>query len=96
MDVILNRLSEPAGKGGILHPDVVVPMRAFQPDDQDEKADFAYQTMISFLPGIGGFYCAREQRRWDGGVDKSLVPHDIFVGSATISKFASEITRFSV
>jgi hypothetical protein len=37
MDIILNQSSEPAGKGGILDPDVVVPMCAFQPDDQDEK-----------------------------------------------------------
>ena len=78
MDVILNRSSEPAvAKGGTLDPDIVVPMRAFQPGDQDEKFDFVYRTMIAFLPGIGSFYCARERRRCDGGVDKSLVPHDM-------------------
>jgi hypothetical protein len=77
MDVILNRSSEPAAKGGTLDPDIVVPMRAFQPGDQDEKFDFVYRTMIAFLTGIGSFYCARERRRCDGGVDKSLVPHDM-------------------
>ena len=77
MDVILNRSSEPAAKGGTLDPDIVVPMRAFEPGEQDEKFDFVYRTMIAFLPGTGSFYCARERRRSDGGVDKSLVPHDM-------------------
>jgi hypothetical protein len=52
-------------------------MRAFEPGEQDEKFDSIYRTMIAFLPGTGSFYCARERRQWDGGVDKSLVPHDM-------------------
>ncbi len=62
MDVILNRSSEPAAKGGTLDPDIIVPMRAFEPGEQDEKFDFVYRTMIAFLPGTGSFYCARERR----------------------------------
>ena len=77
MDVILNRSSEAVAYGEAVDLDRVIMMRAYKPEDQTAAMDFKFRTMIAFLPGTGSFYCARECRRSDTGVARSLVCHDM-------------------
>jgi hypothetical protein len=79
MDVILNRSLSPADEDdeGVVDPDVVVMSRAYEPDDLDDANDFKYRTMAVFLPQCGVFYCARERRREDVGLARTLIPLDM-------------------
>jgi len=73
-----------AGKGGDknnsklpVDPDKVVTVWCYKPEDLNDAFDYKFRTMILFMPQCGVFYCARERRKGDAGVAKSLIPLDM-------------------
>lgn len=87
MDVILNRaMCEPSAstpKMGekkelpTVDPDQVVMVRCFKPENQDASVDWKFRTMICFIPAAGVFYCLRERRRKDVGIENTMIPFDM-------------------
>ena len=90
MNVILNRaMCEPldkekttARRGGkkkvpIVDPDQVTMVRCFRPENQDASIDWKFRTMICYIPAAGVFYCLRERRRKDVGIEHTLIPFDM-------------------
>jgi hypothetical protein len=58
-------------------PDEVVPVWCYKPEDLKDKFDYKFRTMLLFMPQCGVFYCARERRKEDAGIAKSLIPLDM-------------------
>jgi hypothetical protein len=87
MDVILNRaMCEPSAttpKMGdkkelpAVDPDQVAMVRCFKPENQDASVDWKFRTMICFIPAAGVFYCLRERRRKDVGIENTMIPFDM-------------------
>ena len=84
MDVILNRSMSPsscpppsAHEAVLIDPDIVAVMRCFEDDDLMDGVDFKFRTCLAFIPDAGVFYCARERRHPDSGVDNTLIPLDM-------------------
>ena len=78
MDVILNRsICKPNSPSHPIDPDEVAMVRCFKPEDRDPSSDWKFRTMICFIPAAGVFYCVRERRRNDVGIENTLIPFDM-------------------
>jgi hypothetical protein len=87
MDVILNRaMCEPSAttpKMGdkkelpAVDPDQVAMVRCIKQENQDASVDWKFRTMICFIPAAGVFYCLRERRRKDVGIENTMIPFDM-------------------
>lgn len=85
MDRILNRaICKPAAMpcfGSIgckkalpfIDPDQVAMVCCFKPENLDASVDWKFCTMICFIPAAGVFYCVRERRRKDVGIENRQV-----------------------
>jgi hypothetical protein len=58
-------------------PDEVVPVWCCKPEDLNDEFDYKFGTMLLLMPQCGVFYCARERRKEDAGIAKSLIPLDM-------------------
>ena len=85
MDVILNRHVRPDGEdhddgtpvGQDKDPDKVVTVWCYKPEELSDEFDYKFRTAILFLPQAGVFYCARERRKADVGIENSFIPIDM-------------------